>query len=252
MNEMQKVFNFGGNDVRTIVKGNEVWFVAKDVCEVLEIRNSRMALQRLDEDEKGVNSIDTLGGTQSISTVNESGLYTLILGSRKPEARQFKRWVTHEVLPTIRKHGAYMTEDVLDQALGNPDFMIGLLENLKQERTMRLQLEQKIELDAPKVSYYDTILESTNAVNVTQIAQDYGLSAQKLNAILAEERVQRRVGNQWVLFSRYMSEGFTKTKTQIYGRGLARMHTRWTQKGRLFIHELLAKKGIYPIGETVA
>lgn len=106
MSQLQ-VFNFSGNEIRVVTKDGQPWWVAKDVCEVLEIKNNRDALGRLDKDEKGVASTDTLGGAQQVQVVNEPGLYSLILGSRKPEAKQFKRWITHEVIPTIRKTGAY-------------------------------------------------------------------------------------------------------------------------------------------------
>ena len=105
----------------------EPWFVAADVCKALELGTTSKSLERLDDDEKGMNSIPTLGGTQNMSVVNEPGLYTLVLGSRKPEAKSFKRWITHEVVPSIRKHGAYMTETTLESCLNNPDFAIGLL-----------------------------------------------------------------------------------------------------------------------------
>lgn len=99
----------------------EPWFVAADVCKALSIANNRDALSRVDEDEKGVASTDTPGGEQQVAIINEPGLYSLVLGSRKPEARAFKRWITHEVVPTIRRHGAYMTQDVLERAISDPD-----------------------------------------------------------------------------------------------------------------------------------
>ncbi|WP_331281356.1 BRO-N domain-containing protein [Paenibacillus sp. FSL R5-0345] len=108
MNQLQR-FMYSNQEVRSTIIDGQPWFVAKDVCDVLEISNNRDALNRLDEDEKDVVSTDTLGGMQNVSVVNEPGLYSLILGSRKPEAKQFKRWITHEVIPSIRKHGAYMT-----------------------------------------------------------------------------------------------------------------------------------------------
>jgi prophage antirepressor-like protein len=108
MNELTNVFSYGGNDLRTVLIAGEPWFIAKDVCEVLELSNTTKALSKLDEDEKGLTSIQTLGGLQELNIVNEPGLYSLILGSRKPEAKQFKRWITHEVIPSIRKTGQYV------------------------------------------------------------------------------------------------------------------------------------------------
>lgn len=157
-----KVFNFKENEVRTVVKNGEPWFVVKDVCDVLDITNSRDALGRVDDDERGVVSTDTLGGVQKLQAVNEYGLYSLILGSRKPEAKEFKRWITHEVIPSIRKHGAYMTPATLDEFIANPNFGIKLLTSLQEEREARKALElqsaqqQKVisELE-PKASHYD-------------------------------------------------------------------------------------------------
>ena len=163
-----KVFNFKENQVRTVVKDGEPWFVVKDVCDVLELSNSRMAMERLDEDEKGVSPIDTRGGRQTMQTVNEYGLYSLILGSRKPEAKEFKRWITHEVIPSIRKHGAYMTPSTLDEFIANPNFGIKLLTSLQEEREARKALElqsaqqQKVisELE-PKATHYDQWINGT-------------------------------------------------------------------------------------------
>ncbi|AND39600.1 phage antirepressor [Cytobacillus oceanisediminis] len=241
MNQVQKLFNYNENPIRTVVFNGEPHFIAKDVCEVLGLTNPTMALQKLDEDERAKFNLGRQGET---NIVNEYGLYNLILTSRKPEAKQFKRWVTHEVLPTIRKHGAYMDENVLVNAISNPDFMIGLLENLKVERKARELLEHRVAEDRPKLTYYDTILASENAVNISQIAEDYGMSGAALNKILNEERVQYRLGGQWLLYSKYKNKGYTKSKTFSVGDGNAKQHTQWTQKGRLFIHELLTERGI--------
>lgn len=110
MTDIQIFKNEQFGEVRTIAKDGEPWFVAKDVCEALDLGNSRQAVSRLDEDEKGVILTDTLGGNQQVGVVSEAGLYTLVLGSRKPEAKAFKRWITHEVIPTIRRHGDHHRE----------------------------------------------------------------------------------------------------------------------------------------------
>lgn len=123
------------------MKDGEPWFVAADVCRALGIGNSRDATARLDSDEKGVVLTDTLGGQQKLGIVNEPGLYTLVLGSRKPQAKEFKRWITHEVIPSIRKHGAYATEATIDKIIDNPDFGIHLLQQLKAERAQKKVLE---------------------------------------------------------------------------------------------------------------
>ncbi|SDX04534.1 phage antirepressor KilAC domain-containing protein [Paenibacillus sp. PDC88] len=170
MNKQIQQFMYGHFQLRSFVIENEPWFVAKDVCNVLDISNSRDALNRLDEDEKGVVSTDTLGGTQQLATVNEPGLYTLILGSRKPEAKQFKRWITHEVIPSIRKHGAYMTTETLEKAILNPDFLINLASELKKEQEKSRALEQQIQQVKPKVLFAEAVEGSSNSILIGQLA----------------------------------------------------------------------------------
>ncbi|ARF66704.1 phage repressor protein/antirepressor Ant [Paenibacillus larvae subsp. pulvifaciens] len=166
MKQLQ-VFNFTGKDVRVIMKDGHPWWVAKDVCDVLGIKNNRDALSRMDEDEKGVVSIDTLGGAQQMQVLNESGLYSLILGSRKPEAKQFKRWVTHEVLPAIRKTGMYATDELLD----DPELLIQAATKLKEEREVRRQLEAQVKSDRPKVLFADSVTASPTSILVGELAK---------------------------------------------------------------------------------
>nr|UWD63556.1 MAG: antirepressor protein KilAC domain [Bacteriophage sp.] len=151
MNTEIQTFNFNALTLRTLTDGNgDPWFVAKDVCDVLGLNNVGQALTRLDDDEKSSITLnDGTPGTPTKAIVSESGLYSLILASRKPEAKEFKRWVTHEVLPTIRKHGAYMTQQTLDKALTSPDFLIQLATKLKEEQEKVKALEPKAKaLDA--------------------------------------------------------------------------------------------------------
>jgi len=141
MNELQKVFSYNGAQVRTVMVNDEPWFVAKDVCDVLELEDVSKSVSRLDDDEKGTNSIPTLGGSQEMLVVNEAGLYGLVLGSRKPEAKQFKRWVTHEVLPSIRKTGTYTAQamsqlEIIHQMVG------AMVEGEKRQR----ELEERTEV----------------------------------------------------------------------------------------------------------
>jgi anti-repressor protein len=173
-----RVFNFEEKRVRVVTKDGEPWWVLKDVCDVLDIGNSRDVAARLDDDEKGVGIIDTLGGEQETTVVSESGLYNVILLSRKPEAKKFKHWVTHEILPSIRKHGAYMTPEVLERVVTNPDFMIGVLTKLKEEREKRAMLEErektlttKIEHDHPKVLFADSVSASETSILIGDLAK---------------------------------------------------------------------------------
>lgn len=169
MNQLTKVFN--GHELRIVEKDNEVWFVAKDVCEILGINNSRQALTRLDDDEKAGVIINDGRQNRHLQAVNEFGLYSLVLTSRKPEAKQFKRWITHEVIPSIRKHGAYMTPETIEKALLNPDVIINLATKLKEEQQKRQQLEAKIEQDEPYTNFGKAIASSEASITIGSFAK---------------------------------------------------------------------------------
>lgn len=184
--------------------------------------------------------------------IPEGDVYRLIAHSKLPSAERFESWVFDEVLPTIRKHGAYVTDNVLN----NPDLLEKALNALKAEREKRAELEAKnaiqlgiIQEMEPKVSYYDIILRTKNAVPITLIAKDYGMSATRLNRILHSLDIQYRVGGTWMLYQKYAAEGYTVTHTYIVDQHTSRMHTCWTQKGRLFLYDLLCDNGIYPVME---
>ena len=168
---LQVYTNSDFGTVRTLLRNGEPFFVATDVCKALSITNNRDAIARLDEDEKGVASIDTLGGEQVVSIISESGLYSLVLGSRKPEAKSFKRWITHEVIPSIRKHGAYMTLSTIDNIINDPDFGIKLLNALKEEREKTKQLSAKIEEDRPKTIFADAVSASHTSILIGDLAK---------------------------------------------------------------------------------
>lgn len=170
MNELQ-VFSYEGKEVRTIQRNGETWWVLKDVCEVLEIGNSRMVAERLDVDEKGVSIIDTLGGKQELTVISESGLYNVILLSRKPEAKHFKRWVTHEVLPQIRRHGAYITTSKLEEIMNDPDSWIKLLTALKEERQEKERLKLQATENKPKVVFADAVSVSEGTILIGELAK---------------------------------------------------------------------------------
>lgn len=158
MNEMKVFENSDFGQIRTAIQGNEPWFVAADVCRPLEHSNVSMALDRLDDDEKAKLNLGLPGG--DTNCVNEAGLYALVLGSRKPEAKAFKRWITHEVIPEIRRHGAYLTDEATEAFFSNPDTFARLAVKWRDERHARLAAEEqarekqkKIEADAPKVLF---------------------------------------------------------------------------------------------------
>lgn len=245
MNEMQ-VFNYKSSQVRTVEINSEPWFVLKDVCAILGIANHKMTAQRLDMDEVSQTYLtDSLGRKQETSIINESGLYNVILRSDKPEAKPFRKWVTSEVLPSIRKTGSYaLPKDY-------PTALRALADAEEQKLRLLAENQQQAQVIAdfePIRQYVDTILESKGTMATSQIAADYGLTAQKLNKILHEGGVQRNVNGQWLLYAKYMGKGYTKSKTiQIIrsdGRPDSIMQTQWTQKGRLMIHEILTARGI--------
>ena len=155
---MQQLFNFNGQQVRTVTINDEPYFVGKDVATILGYSNTRDALSHhVDDEDKGVAKLDTLGGRQNQTIINESGLYSLILGSKLPTAKEFKHWVTSEVLPVIRKHGAYMTPQTIEKALLNPDTIINLATQLKKEQEQRKQLQAENEQMKPKALFADAV-----------------------------------------------------------------------------------------------
>ena len=245
-----QIFNFEQHEVRTMTIDDEPFFVGKDIADILGYSNPQKAIRdHVDLEDKTQNDSFTVNGT-AVVLINESGLYSLILQSKLTNAKKFKRWVTSEVLPAIRKHGGYLTPEKVEEALLNPDTIIQLATKLKEERTGRLIAEQKIAEYEPKISYLDSILSSTDSVTISQIAADYGMSPQQMNKLLHKLGIQKKVGNQWVLCKKHMRQGYTKSHTteipKSDGGTKVVMNTKWTQKGRLFIYELLKKEGYLP------
>lgn len=166
-----QIFNYQSNEVRTVEMNGEPWFVLKDVCNILGISKYRDTAARLDADERGSVEVDTLGGTQQVIAVNESGLYHVILRSDKPEAAPFRKWVTSEVLPSIRKHGAYMTPETLQAAILNPDTMIQLCQQLKTEQDKNKALSEENAKLAPKGLFADAVSVSDRCILVSELAK---------------------------------------------------------------------------------
>lgn len=219
--DLQIFTNSEFGSVRTLIRNNEPFFVASDICKSLNIGNSSDALSRLDDDEKGVASIDTPGGEQVMAIVSESGLYSLVLGSRKPEAKSFKRWITHEVIPSIRKHGAYMTPDTIDNIINNPDFGIKLLNALKEEREKTRLLSAKIEADKPKTIFADAVSTSHTSILIGDLAKlirqnGYEIGQNRLfdwmrqNGYLIKNGSSRNMPTQ-----RYVEQGLFEIKESI-------------------------------------
>lgn len=197
MNNMQVFENERFGNVRVTTIDNEPWFVAADVCKALEIEPT--ATRRLDDDEKNTLRLTQgTSGNPNVTIVNESGLYSLVLGSRKPEAKAFKRWVTHDVIPAIRKHGVYMTPDALEKALLSPDNLLKVVTALKNETDKRKALEQQVERDKPKVILADAITESDDSVLVKTLA-----TILKQNGYdIGQNRLFERLRNEGFLVSR--------------------------------------------------
>lgn len=167
-----QIFNFEGNEVRTVLIDNEPHFIGKDVSKVLGYSNGRDALKRhVFPKNKGVVKHDTLGGSQNLTAINEAGLYQLIFKSKLESAERFQDWVTSEVLPSIRKHGAYMTDDTIEKAITDPDFLIRLATNLKEEKSRRLEAEQKLEGQRPKVLFADAVSDTEGTILIRDLAK---------------------------------------------------------------------------------
>ncbi len=205
----------------------------------------------------GVAICDSIGREQKPVLINESGLYSLILSSKLSGAKKFKRWVTSEVLPAIRRHGMYATDDLI----ANPDIAIAAFTALKQEREKSKALaeivavqNQQIAEMKPKVSYYDIVLQCKDVLLISVIAKDYGWSANKMNKYLHNKGVQFKQGNKiWLLYQKYADKEYTSTKTHDYydshNNQHTAVHTYWTQQGRLFIYSLMKSDGNLPLIE---
>lgn len=259
MNEI-KIFNnpeFG--DVRTMEIDGKPYFCASDVASMLGyVRPADAIAQHCKGSVK--HRVLTNGGEQDMKLIPEGDVYRLIVRSKLPQAEKFESWVFDEVLPTIRKHGLYAP----DELLNNPDLVIQAMIKLKEERFKTEKLEAEKEVLAlenkakeqvinelrPKLNYLDVILGSKNLLNITQIAKDYGMSGVAMNKILEGLHIQYKQRDQWLLYSRYQSMGYTSSETTSYydtkGQLQTRLATKWTQKGRLFLYEILKKNGTVP------
>ncbi|EIQ3997596.1 phage antirepressor, partial [Staphylococcus pseudintermedius] len=213
MQELQ-TFNFEELPVRTLTVDDEPYFVGKDVSDILGYSNSRKALSdHVDEEDKLTSQIVTAGQRRNQTLINESGLYSLIFSSKLDSAKRFKRWVTSEVLPAIRKHGIYATDSVIEQTIQNPDYIIHVLTEFKKEREGRLVAEQQVKELKPKATYYDLVLQNKSLLSVSKIAKDYGMSARALNKLLHELGVQYKQGDIWLLYAKHQDKGYTQTST---------------------------------------
>ena len=230
--------------IRALEINGEPWFVGKDVAAALGYGNTRDAISKhVDDEDKRTflrSQITTLEiPNRGLTFINESGLYSLILSSKLPTAKKFKRWITSEILPSIRKTGAYSAANVFE----NPANIALLCRGY-------LELAAKSAELSPKVRYYDMILQSANLVQTGIIAKDYGMSAVSSNNLLHDMGIQFKIGGTWLLYQKYTGLGYTKSRTYRASENTSVIHTYWTQKGRLFLYNLLKQHGILPNMET--
>lgn len=265
MNSIQIFENPDFGQVRVVVgENNEPLFCLVDVCRVLELSNPSQVKTRLDKE--GLQLIDFHAltsnegvifnelGNKDTTFIDESNLYQVIFQSRKESAVIFKRWVTKEVLPSIRKTGSYSVTTKLPQTFA--EALRAYADEVEKNEALKLENSQQKQIIGelqPKASYYDLILSSQDCMTVTQIAKDYGLTAQYLNSKLKDLGVQFKQSGQWLLKEKHSKFGYTKSETVPYQKqdgtmGTA-LHTKWTQKGRLFLYELLKKNNILPLIE---
>lgn len=247
-------FNFNGSAVRTLKDANgEPWFVAKDVAEILGYTDTQAMTRRLDDDEISSCTDKSSGQGRRITIINESGLYNAILGSNKPESKTFKRWVTGEVLPSIRKHGGYLTPAKIEEALLNPDTIIQLATTLKQERQARQIAEETVKeqktqlmLQAPKVQYCNDVLAAENLHTVNSIATHLGISAMRLNKWLVEEGFIYKQGGIYYPSCKIRDKGYCDFHVVPYinsnGDKMTREHLKWSESGRKAVIELWNKR----------
>ena len=260
MNELQIFQNPEFGEIRTIEENGKVLFRGTDAARALGYARPNEAVSK---HCKGTlkRRTPTAGGIQEMLFIPEGDVYRLITHSKLPSAERFESWIFDEVIPSIRKHGAYITPDTLEQMIADPDTTIRLLTTLKKERLARARLEtenaqqkQLLAEYSPKASYYDVVLQTPDALSISQIAKDYGKSAKWLNQELHEMGVQYNQGGVWLLYQQYAEQGYTRSKTHTYsgndGMQHSRLHTYWTQKGRLFIYETLKARGILPLIEA--
>lgn len=253
MNNLQN-FNFRGNDVRVVMVENEPYFVGNDAATAIGYSNTQKAIRdHVKEKYKLTERIVLAGQNREVVVISEPGLYQLAGQSKLPSAEPFQDWVYEEVLPSIRKHGAYMTDLKIEEILSNPDTIIELATQLKTERSGRLIAEQQVKELQPKADYYDQILTNKGLVTTTSIAKNYGMTANELNKLLHDLGIQYNQSGSWYLYSKYQSNGYTHTIPVPYkhkdGREDIKPQTKWTQKGHIFIYETLKQHDVLPMIE---
>ena len=255
-NTMQVFENKDFGQVRAFYIDGQPWFIGKDVAAILGYANvSKAVTSHVDDEDKKAEMIPTAQNGKLVSRtflINESGLYSLIFSSKLSAAKAFKRWVTSEILPSIRKRGAYIADDTLRRMREDSAFAEELLQRLENERAKTTALLDFVDRIAPKARYYDVILQCSGAVQVSIIAKDYGMTAIAFNKLLHKLGVQYKIGTTWLLYREFMNNGFTVSKTYLIDDVIASVRTCWTQKGRMWLYDVLKMYGILPEAEKEA
>lgn len=228
--------------VRTLNLNGEPWFVAADVCKALELGNPSMTVERLDADEKGISSIDTLGGKQRMAIINEPGLYSVILCSRKPEAKAFKRWITHEVIPAIRKYGGYMTKSLLEQVLENPNLIYEFARRMLAEQQKNERLKQELDRAKPKADYYDAFIHPESCTNIRATAKELKVPEKMFTAFLIRKRyLYRAPSGSLMPYAKAADDGLFFVKDYIAVNGHQGVYTLVTPKGKALFLSMLGE-----------
>lgn len=269
-NAIQSFTNTEFGELEILQEGDKFWFPATKCAQILGYSNPYKAI--LDHCKKyGLTKREgvflkrnkdgsTMEQVNSANYISEGNLYRLICRSKLESAERFEYWVFEDVLPSIRKHGAYISPEVLEELQKNTEKNAELLATLATEQRNRLRLEDEnrrlseaertlratVEITQPKATYYDLILENPEAVPITLIAKDYGYSAVKFNALLHEYKIQFAVGGTWELYQEYADCGYTHNNVHYTKTGHNKVHMCWTQKGRFFLYDFLKKEGILP------
>ena len=241
-NKLVTFENAAFGKIRTLTIDGEPWFVAEDVCKALELGNPSMTVERLDADEKGISSIDTLGGKQRMAIINEPGLYSVILCSRKPEAKAFKRWITHEVIPAIRKYGGYMTKSLLEQVLENPNLIYEFARRMLAEQQKNERLKQELDRAKPKADYYDAFIHPESCTNIRATAKELKVPEKMFTAFLIRKRYLYRAPSGGLMpYAKAADDGLFFVKDYIAVNGHQGVYTLVTPKGKALFLSMLGE-----------
>ena len=239
--EIQIFRNEEFGEVRTVTIDNEPWFVAVDICRALALSNPTVTVARLDEDERAKFN---LGRQGEATVVSESGLYTLILGSRKPEAKRFRRWITHDVIPAIRMHGVYMTDSLLEQVLQNPEIIVIMAGQLVEESKERERLTQELQQAQPKADYFDAFVNASDYTCIRNCGKELGIPQNKFIAFMLEHKyLYRNADKDLMPSANSVNRGFFVLRDVYLPGGRMKQQAMMTCKGKEHFRKMWSRKG---------